>query len=180
MTQIQPNIVGYNASGFRQENPVLSNLGLFGMLDNSETSLAFNDTTFVFTLADAGSGWSYYRNGLLVTISGDKTVTLAGTPPTATNYFIYIDSDDGELIASTMAWTLTDTKLPIAILSFNNTLTPKYFIADERHQSEITRAIHYYLHTVVKTRLTAGFGLSNYTVKPVSYTHLTLPTIYSV
>lgn len=168
MATINPNIIGINDSGFHQENPVLSNIGLFGFLDNTQTSLSFNDSTFVFTLTDTGSGWQYYRNGKLITISGNKTVTITGTPPTKNVYFIYIDSDDGALIQSTTSWTLDDTIVPVALLTFDNTLTPKYFISDERHNSDVARAIHHYLHTVVKTRLTGGCTLSNYTVKPSS------------
>ena len=66
--------------------------GLHGFTDNTETTIGFNDGTYVFTLTDAGGGWSYYRDGVKYTISGNKTTTLAGSQPTKNNYYIYIYS----------------------------------------------------------------------------------------
>ena len=49
------------------------------------------------------------------------------------HWHIYIDATDGTLTASLTDWTLLDSKVPVASLQFNNALTPKYWLADERH-----------------------------------------------
>lgn len=126
---------------------------IFGFMPTVETSLAFNDTTFVFTLGVTGTTFSYYRSGIKHTITGAKTVTLPGTPPTATKYYIYIDSTDGTLIQSTTPWNLADTKVMVASITFNNALTPKYILCDERHPCDITRGYHRSHHFTEGTQL---------------------------
>ena len=48
---------------------------------------------------------------------------------------------------------------------------------------EVLNAVRQHLLAVILTTLIlacAGFGVSKFLMTPVSYTHLTLPTIYSV
>ena len=137
---------------------------MYGFLNQDETTLAFNDSTYVFTLGDAGAGWSYYRQGVKITISGDKTVTLAGSPPTAATYFIFIDDDSGTLTASTTPWTLADTKVPVALIEWNDSNTPKYIIGEERHSARIPRHVHKYLHSTQGTQFESGGVIAGYTV----------------
>ena len=139
-----------------------------GFLNQSETTIGFDDTTFTFTLADAGSGWSYYSSGIKYTISGDKTVVIdsPNNPPTAGLYFISIDATDGSLSSSTTPWTLLDSKVPVASVTWNNANTPKYFLAEERHACLIDKRMHWYEHFLEGT-------------KPVAVGALTGPTIGS-
>jgi len=136
----------------------------YGFLNQTETTLSFDPATFIFTLGDAGSGWSYYRTGIKYTISGNKTVTLPGSPPSTATYFIYIDATDGTLTQSTTAWTLTDTKVPVATIRFDNTATPKYWIGEERHTCLISRRTHYYLHNTRGTQYISGGLLTGYSL----------------
>lgn len=137
---------------------------VYGFVSRSETACSFNDSTYVFTLADAGNGWSYYRAGRKYEISGDKTVTLPGSPPTAGVYYIYIDAIDGTLSQSTTPWSLDDDKVPVYIIVWNSTLTPKYKLMDERHSCSFTRTEHRYEHTTYGTRYQSGAALTGYTV----------------
>ena len=120
----------------------------------TETTLAFNDGTYVFTLGSVGATWNYYRQGIKYTITGAKTATLAGSPPTAGKYYIYLDSTDGTLTASGNAWTLAeaDTKVPVATIQWNNASTPKYLLGDERHPL-INRNEHRNEHSTEGTKL---------------------------
>lgn len=138
---------------------------MFGFLNQSETTIAFDDSTYTFTLTDAGAGWSYYRSGVKYTISGNKTTTLAGSPPTADLYYIYIDATDGTLSNSTTPWTLNDTKVPVALVLWNNSNTPKYILAEERHTARWPRWVHRYLHLTMGTRFQEGGVLADYTVQ---------------
>ncbi len=140
----------------------------YGFVDNTQTSIGF-DGTNTFTLTDAGAGWDYYRAGVRYHISGNKTVTLSGSPPaTAGMYFIYIDATDGALTVSTSAWTLLDTKVPVAIVAWNNAMTPKYWLMDERHTCLIDRRMHYYEHATEGTKFVGGGIPSGYAVAPTS------------
>jgi hypothetical protein len=136
---------------------------LNGFVLLSETSLSFNDTTYVLTLA--GTTWSYYRQGIKHTINGNKTATLSGTPPTANKYYIYLDSTDGTLTASVNPWTLAevDTKVPVAFVQFNDTLTPKYLLGDERHPI-IPRNEHRHEHFTGGTKLITRTAITTLSV----------------
>jgi hypothetical protein len=120
----------------------------------SETSLSFNDSTYVLTLAPTNNAWHYYRQGVKHTITGSKTVTLSGTPPSTGKYYIYLDSTDGTLTASASGWTLSesDTKVPVATIPWNSILTPKYLLGDERHPV-INRNEHRMGHLAGGTKL---------------------------
>lgn len=137
-----------------------------GFLNLTETTISF-DGTNTFTLADAGAGWSYYRAGIKYTISGNKTVNLTASPPaTAAHYHIYIDATNGTLTCSDQDWTLLDTKVPVASIHWNNSLTPKYHMADERHTALIDQKMQYILHATqgaypITTPTLTGYTLNS-------------------
>lgn len=123
----------------------------YGFLNRAETTLSF-DGTDTLTLGSVGASWSYYRAGLKYTITGNKTKQLASPMVDGTLYYIYIDATDGTLTSSTNAWTLADTKVPVATVYWDSTLTPKYIKADERHTVGIDRAFHREHHSVEGTK----------------------------
>jgi hypothetical protein len=146
----------------------------FGFVVNyagtQETTIAF-DGTNTFTLAPTGTTWSYYRAGIKYTITGSKTVTLAVSPPAARGkYYIYIDATDGTLTASTSGWNLRDTKVPVASIAWNNALTPKFKMSDERHSCAMDRRYHWEHHYSEGSEAIVSPVLSGYSVAPVSPT----------
>lgn len=141
-------------------------VGRCGFSNRGETTIAF-DGVKIFTLADAGAGWSYYRNGIKYSITGNKTVDLTTVDAVLVDgakYFIVIDSTDGTLSASKTVWTLADSQLPVAIVAWNNTLNPKYFLQEERHSIAIDRFDHWYNHTTRGTQYVGGGDLTGYTI----------------
>jgi hypothetical protein len=136
----------------------------YGFTNRTDTSeVTFNDSTYQITLPAVGA-WSYWRSGVRYTATGDKVVTLAGSPPTAGVYFVYIDATDGALSATTDSWTLEDTRVPTAILWYNDALTPKYHLAEERHLSAYPRRLHWEHHFSDGTELVDGGAISGYVV----------------
>jgi hypothetical protein len=133
-----------------------------GFLNHTQTSLSFSGTTL--TLTDAGSGWSYYRQGVKYTISGNKTCALSAG--TAGLYYFYIDATDGTISCSAVntPWTLKDSKVPVATVWYNSTLTPTYWLADERHTAGWDIGLQYYVHRVMGARLATVPTLSGYTI----------------
>jgi hypothetical protein len=79
-------------------------------------------------------------------------------------YYIYIDATDGTLSSSTIGWTLDDTKVPVATVYWNNTLTPKFIMAEERHTCLIDRRQHYHEHFTDGTRYVSGGTISGMTI----------------
>jgi len=135
-----------------------------GFVDRSESTLSFNATTFTLTLTDAGSGWSYYRDGVKYTMSGNKTKALTGSPPSTDTYYFYIDDALGTITYSTTPWTFTSSKVFVAILLWDNSLTPKYHLIDERHTCLIDRKLHEYLHETRGTQLESLGTVADYVI----------------
>lgn len=132
-----------------------------GFMGTPQTNITF-DGTNLFTLVDLGSGWSYYRAGIKYTISGNKTVTLPGSPVATGIYFIYIDATDGTLSQSTSPWTLNDSKVSVATVYFDNTQTPKFVLTNERHTCLIDTRQHMYEHYTFGTLYSSGADISGY------------------
>lgn len=149
-------------------------IGRVGFVNQTETGLFFNDTNapvtndgtsvpaYSFQLYATGTSWSYYLDGVKRTITGNKTVPL-GSPPTKNRYYITITNNiTGDLTAGTGVWDLLDeTVLPVAIVNYDPSATPKYWLADERHSVLIDRREHYRVHYTQGTKLISGFGLTN-------------------
>jgi len=138
----------------------------YGFVNRSTTTLAFNDGTYELTLAPTGSSWAYMRYGVVHVIAGSKTVTLAGAPPAAGLYYVYIDSTNGTLIADTVGWDLNDTKVPVCYLWWDDTKTPKYWLGEERHECIVDRGWHREHHFAEGTEWLSGAVLVGYTVNP--------------
>ena len=140
-----------------------------GFINQTDTSISFNDSTYVFTLSAVTSSWSYYRAGLKYTIFTNQTITLAGSPPTAGTYYITINSTDGTLSSGQTIWTLTDSTIPVAIIVWDSTKTPKYQLADERHSILIDVRDHKYLHETRGTQFVSGGVLTGPTLQVSTY-----------
>jgi hypothetical protein len=148
-----------------------ANLGIdiqrSGFLNQTQTYLAFDASNNIFTLADSGSGWSYYINGTKYTVSGNVSVQLSGANNAPNGvYFISIaNATNGMLTSSTSQWSLLDsTTLTVASVKWNKNLTPTYLLADERHAALIDTRMHFYLHTTRGTQVEQYGTLSGYTV----------------
>jgi len=135
-----------------------------GFMGTPETKLVF-DGTNLFTLTALSTTWSYWRAGIKYTITGNKTATLPGSPVATGRYYIHIDGVDGTLTVGTVnvGWTLNDTKVTVAMIFFNNALTPKFIMLDERHTCFINQRDHMMEHYTRGTVYSGGGLLSGYT-----------------
>lgn len=152
----------YNINDYLTESD-FAEINRQGVVSRAETTIAF-DGTNTFTLTSVGASWSYYRAGIKYTITGNKSVVIPGTPIASGTWYIYIDATDGTLTASQTVWTLLDTKVPIATINFNDSLTPKYWTSDERHSIAMDGYMQYYLHNVDGARSLNTPTLTGYTV----------------
>lgn len=141
---------------------------VFGLLPGvPETTIAFDDTTYAFTISPVAAEWTYYREGVRCTVAGAKSVTLPGEPPTAGIWWISIDDEIGTLDASLVPWSLgaDSTVVPVAFVEWNAASAPKFFLYDERHPADISRGEHAYLHNTRGAQYASGGGISGYTLQ---------------
>jgi hypothetical protein len=148
-------------SGVDAATTLAVDINRFGFLNHTQTRISF-DGIDTFTLGDTGAGWSYYRSGIRHTIIGTQSVTVATPMVDRTKYFIFIDSTDGSLTSLDSTWTLDDTKVPVAIVYWDSTLTPNYVMCEERHQCLIDRTTHRYEHFGEGTK-PISVGVAGYT-----------------
>ena len=152
---------------------------IFGFLPAGPIpTLSWDEGTWTLTLIQAGS-WSYYRNSIKYTVSGNKSVTLpytpavldppaAEVPPTAGMWWVKISGNDGALSVSQAPWTLgpTDSDVPVCSIEVGATLTPKSLGPyTELHPADMNRGTHRYEHITTGPKLVSG-GV----VDPTSYT----------
>jgi len=135
----------------------------FGFKNQIDTTLTFDGINTI-TLAPTSGSYDYYRAGSKDHITAAKTVVMTLTD--GNKYFVYIDSDDATLNYSTAAWTLsnTDTKVTVACLAWNSTLTPKYIFQEERHNWQFPRASHEYIHKTIGTKVQTIGAITGYTL----------------
>lgn len=129
-------------------------------------TLSWDEATWTLTMVYAGT-WYYYRNSIRYSVTGNKSVTLPGIPPTAGMWWIRIASTDGTLSASQTPWTLgpTDSDVTVCSIEINNSLTPKSLVYDERHLADMNRGTHRYEHLAVGPKLVSGGVVSGYTLQ---------------
>lgn len=159
LSNFTDDVVNGNYLGLDQYSEIVRQ----GFVDNTETSLDFDNTTYTFTLADEGSGWRYYRNGTKYTITGNKSVVL-GTPPANGSWYITINANDGTLTASQTEWTLLDNNVPVCIIYWDSGASPNYFIGDERHTVLLDSRMHYIIHALYGADAAEYPTVSDYTV----------------
>lgn len=130
----------------------------YGFVEDQKPPITFNDTTYALTLGDVGTTYPVFLDGAIYEKSRD-TCSL-GTPPVCTYYF-YLD-ETMKLVQSTDPWDLSDKIIPVAIVIWNEALTPKYILLDERHTATIDRKDHRYNHLTRGTQLVDDGGLTGY------------------
>jgi hypothetical protein len=135
-----------------------SKINRCGMALIEETTIAFDETTKIFTLGSIGDTWQYMRAGRLITVTGSKAIdldTVTGFTNGVTMH-IFIDNYTGVLSATVADWNLTDSKVPVSQVTWNSTLYPKYWLSDERHTYGIDKRSHLMWHSAIGNRVTGA------------------------
>ena len=128
-----------------------------GIVNASDLTVTFNETTRVVTVAPAATSYDYIYLGNKVTVSTSKTVTLANTSGL---HFVYFSDAAGTLVNSMTPWSLASTVPVVAI--YWDTTTSKGCTFEERHGVIMDWATHLRLHEIEGTKVVSGFGLSGY------------------
>jgi len=135
-----------------------------GFVDNRETSLTYDVSSNLFTLEVIDGSWNYIQDGSVYNITESKSITIPDDVSTIGNYHIYIDNSLGDLNTTFDPLDLIDSKVHVATVIWNDSLTPTFQLADERHQALIDKRIHYHLHNTVGTTWISGGDVSSFVI----------------
>ena len=108
----------------------------------------------VFTLPTSGGAVTYWYKGTKFTTASN--ITLALTPTTNVNTFVYFDSASGVLTSSTTPWSLTE-HVPVATVFYNGSVAA---VVIELHGYRRDLDWHKWAHNSVGTRYQSGLALS--------------------
>ena len=129
-----------------------------GFVNRSDSTISFDDSSRIFTIAPTGVSYSIYNNGVKVVKSSSESVTL---PDTTALYYIHFDKSDNSLSYKTTAYNFI-TDIPIAHIYYNADDNKAVYFGEERHGIVMDSATHKYLHTVFGTQYINGLSISNY------------------
>ena len=139
-----------------------------GVVDNSESTLAFNDGTRVFTINRTGASFTYYVQGVLYTVATDgvagvNTVTLADEEGL---WVIYYDGAVLTALKNPSHSQYEDammTKCLVGAVYYDATNNVG-ILQEERHGFQMSPWTHRYLHEVVGLVYTDGLALADFVI----------------
>jgi len=133
-----------------------------GFPNRTDTTIAFNGSTRVFTLAPVASSFDVFLAGIKRTFTSALTVTLTDDDGL---WYVYVDSTTGALVATqTFSILIITQHAFVSVLYFDAVNDVAIFLADERHGLVMDAATHAYQHTTRGAVYGAGLALGNLTV----------------
>jgi|GEM_PF-6325233 len=145
-TNVKTSIQELDTRLYNQQNQTKE---MTGFPNRTSSTISFNSSTRVFTIAPTGASFNVYSAGKEYT----KTTATAGIPNTAGIYFVYYDKTTLEIATSTTVWSLTDGTVHIATVYWNGS---EGLLGDERHGLTMDGMTHEFLHNTVGTRFDSG------------------------
>lgn len=135
-----------------------------GFVDNRETSLYYNENSKTLILNVVDGSWNFMQDGSAYNVIEPKSISIPDEFSTPGNYHVYIDNSSGDLNTTFDQLNLIDSKVHVATLIWNESLTPPFQLSDERHQALIDKRIHYHLHNTVGASWISGGDVSSFVI----------------
>ena len=153
---VNGELLQYN--GTEWVNSTMANREPMGHEDITESTIAFSESTRVFSISPVSSSFSVWVKGKKFVKTSTQTVTI---PDTSGLYYIYFDSN-GSIQYKTSYFDWGDDA-PTAYIYWNSADAKAYFFADERHGITLDWQTHEYLHRTRGAVIASGFGAGSYT-----------------
>jgi microcystin-dependent protein len=125
-----------------------------GHEDRTESAMAFDDSTRIFTIQPVGDSFTLWCKGTRYVKTGTSSLTL---PDTTDLYYIYFDPDG--LIQYRTNYFVWDEDCPTSYVYWNSTTQKAEFFADERHGIVLDWQTHEYLHRTRGASIANGFDV---------------------
>lgn len=128
-----------------------------GFVNRTDSTISFNSSTRVFTIAPASTSFTIFCTGEQYTKSSSETITITNTTGL---YYVYYNAS-AVLSLGTTFFNLSE-QTPVAYVYWNAT-SGTGLLADERHGIVLDWRTHEYLHRTRGAAFANGFIASNYT-----------------
>lgn len=132
---------------------------LTGFINRTSSTISFDETTRVLTLAPVSGTFSVYYRGKEYPVAASKTVTIANT--SGGRYIVY-DYSNARLVDIGTNPNIKDTIL-VAYVYWDSTSGKAVIFGDERHSTARDTMWHYYQHLNMGALWRSG-GDATYTV----------------
>lgn len=119
---------------------------------DTDTTLSFDNSTHVLTLAPTGANFVYYYKGTPVTCTA-KTVDLDTYTLAAGLWYVYFAAADGALVASQTPWAVDYATVPVCTVFWNGSAGT---VIEEQHSAYRNVPLHAMLHSAVGSRYESG------------------------
>jgi hypothetical protein len=127
-----------------------------GFLNQTDTTMSFDNGTRTFTLAPAAAEFDYYYKGAKVTKTAAENIIISNDNGV---HFVYYDATE-TLQDSLSPWSLSE-HVPVATIHWNGDITLGC-VGEERHSVLMPWRTHLYLHRANGTRYITGLTASGY------------------
>lgn len=133
--------------------------GNSGVLDRTQSTITFNDSTRVFSMTPVSGSFTLFYNAVISVYYSAQTVTI---PNTTGLHFVYFDSASKTLTTtSTFTQSLITDHVLVALLYYRADIGKHIYFADERHGVIMDKATHLHLHLTYGAQYVNGLGLTN-------------------
>ena len=134
-----------------------------GFINRTDSTISFDDSTRIFTIAPVGSSFSFYIKGNKFTKTTAQTVTI---PDTSGSHYIYFNTSG--VLVSTQVFNISiiEQDAYVSLVYWNTDTIPhsRSYFAEERHGITMDGTTHAYLHTIFGARYLSGLALGGFTI----------------
>lgn len=134
-----------------------------GFINRTDSTISFDDSTRIFTIAPVSTSFSFYIKGTKFTKTTAQTVTI---PDSSGSHYIYFNTSG--VLVSTQAFNISiiEQDAYVSLVYWNTDTTPhsRSYFAEERHGITMDGTTHAYLHTIFGARYLSGLALGGFTI----------------
>ena len=134
-----------------------------GFLNRTDSTISFDDSTRIFTIAPVGSSFSFYIKGNKFTKTTAQTVTI---PDSSGSHYIYFNTSGVLVSTQVFDISIIEQDAYVSLVYWNTDTIPhsRSYFAEERHGITMDGTTHAYLHTIFGARYLSGLALGGFTI----------------
>ena len=139
----------------------VNNTNGFPIDQRTGTTLDFNDTTRLFTIAPVGDHFHYYENGIKYIQDGSATLTVPETEGLHAIYFTNGVLTTSIITTESQVANIVRNNCTVSYIYWDNVNKMAVYFPDERHGISMSPETHIYLHETRGCQFIDGLGLGN-------------------